>query len=467
MAIAQLDIDGFRYDKATQSTVDALGDMNFNIRQCAVRHGKKNFFIPGEITGGNSFGSVYVGRGRQPDMVPKTISDALYASTNGTSALDQYSIRAPGHQALDSAAFHYSAYRFLVRFLGMDGSLEAAFDAPENWVDMWNTILLTNDLTNPSTGNFDPRHMYGATNQDVFRWPAISNGTQRQLLGHFITTLLLPGIPLLLWGEEQSFYVLDNTAANYVFGRQPMASSIAWQHHGCYSLKSVQFFKWPLDKARQGCHDDTVSYDHRDPSAPVRNTVKHMYHLRDVYPVLNDGFFLQQLSNQTFDVQYPGSSGRVTETGMWSIMRSGITGHQNLTKDQPVWFVFSNQNDTRYYEFDCFDDTPGLGTRALVAPFKVGTTVRNLLPPYDTIKLQNSSVTLGLNGSTSPNGCSSSMYMVRHTNQHQIDPTDSGVTESVRVPSLCLKFLVARHRALHNEVSSWARRQNSDRHESG
>ena len=53
--------------------------------------------------------------------------------------------------------------------------------------------------------------MYGVTNQDVFRWPAVTNGVERQLLGHFITNMLMPGIPLLLWGEEQSFYVLDNT----------------------------------------------------------------------------------------------------------------------------------------------------------------------------------------------------------------------------------------------------------------
>lgn len=60
--------------------------------------------------------------------------------------------------------------------------------------------------------------MFGVSNQDVFRWPAITNGTQKNLLGLFIVTLLLPGIPTLSWGEEQAFYVLDNTASNYVFG---------------------------------------------------------------------------------------------------------------------------------------------------------------------------------------------------------------------------------------------------------
>ena len=51
------------------------------------------------------------------------------------------------------------------------------------------------------------------------------NGTFRQNLATFITTMLLPGIPMLEWGEEQAFYVLDNTANNYVFGRQAMSSA--------------------------------------------------------------------------------------------------------------------------------------------------------------------------------------------------------------------------------------------------
>lgn len=61
--------------------------------------------------------------------------------------------------------------------------------------------------------------MYGVSNQDVFRWPGIQNGTEKNLLGLFVTTLLFPGIPTLEWGEEQAFYVLDSTASNYVFGK--------------------------------------------------------------------------------------------------------------------------------------------------------------------------------------------------------------------------------------------------------
>jgi glycosidase len=70
-------------------------------------------------------------------------------------------------------------------------------------------------MVNANTGKFDPRHLYGTSNQDVFRWPAIKNGTQKEVLGLYIVSLLMPGIPLLIWGEEQNFYVLENTDSNY------------------------------------------------------------------------------------------------------------------------------------------------------------------------------------------------------------------------------------------------------------
>jgi alpha-1,3-glucan synthase len=56
--------------------------------------------------------------------------------------------------------------------------------------------------------------MYGSGNQDVFRWPALRQGVERMLLAQFITTIHMPGIPLLLWGEEQAYYILDNTNGN-------------------------------------------------------------------------------------------------------------------------------------------------------------------------------------------------------------------------------------------------------------
>jgi alpha-1,3-glucan synthase len=239
MQILMLDIDGFRLDKATQITVDAVGNFSHAMRECARTVGKENFFIPGEITGGNTFGSIYLGRGRQPDMLPSTLTSAVTTTNASNSSLW---IRDDGQNALDAAAFHYSIYRNMMRFLGMDGILASGFDTPQDWyvkllplpiygrfeadtnrVDAWNEILLTNDLVNTNTNTFDVRHMYGVSNQDVFRWPAITNGTAKQLLGLYITTLHMPGIPLLLWGEEQAvrkpvYYLFPNLhRASYSF----------------------------------------------------------------------------------------------------------------------------------------------------------------------------------------------------------------------------------------------------------
>ncbi|TKA69838.1 hypothetical protein B0A49_07425 [Cryomyces minteri] len=401
IAIAMLDIDGYRFDKATQVTVDAQADFAESIRQCARDLGKENFLMAGEITGGNTFGSIYLGRGRQPDMVPDNITQAV-GLTNTSSG--KYFLRDSGKSALDAAAFHYSIYRSLTRFLGMSGNLTAGYDVPVNFVDTWNTMLTTNDLVIANTGEFDPRHMYGSTNQDVFRWPAILNGTEKMLLAQFVTTLHMPGIPLLLWGEEQAFYVLDSTADNYIFGRQAMSSALAWQNHGCYRLGSSQYFEFPVDAAENGCNDDKVSLDHRDPSHPIRNIIRSMYSLRRRFPVLNDGWFLQSLSNQTHEVVLPGSNGTATEVGMWSVMRDQFPQVQNLTGvsagNQSVWLVYQNDNHTIKYAFDCASNET-----ALIAPFDTKTVVKNLLSPYDELTLKDGPKKLGIDGSEELNGC--------------------------------------------------------------
>ncbi|KAL4788597.1 hypothetical protein BJX76DRAFT_353043 [Aspergillus varians] len=409
MVITMFDIDGFRYDKATQSTVDALGEMSMGYRECARKIGKKNFFITGEITGGNQFGSIYLGRGRQSNQKVNNVMEAMKMTNESD---PQYFLREAGHEAIDAAAFHYSTYRSLTRFLGMDGQLAAGFDVPIDWVEAWNIMIQTNDMINANTGKFDPRHMYGATNQDVFRWPSVKYGVERQLLGAYITTLLVPGIPLLLWGEEQAFYVLDGTASNYVYGRQAMSPATAWKIHGCFNSKPSQYYRWPLDAGAKGCEDETVTYDHRDPAHPVRNILKHMYQMREQYPILNDGYLIATLSKQTEDVYYPGSDVTPTETGMWSVRRDINTAVQDLgsdDKNQMVWLVYQNVNRTMNYKFDCSDNDT-----ALIAPFDAGTTVQNLFYPYDEIKLEAGPMKLGFNGSTEYNGCYPNMTMARY-----------------------------------------------------
>jgi len=235
-------------------------------------------------------------------------------------------------------------------------------------------------MINANTGKFDPRHMYGVTNQDVFRWPGIVNGTQKQLLGMFLTTLLLPGIPTLVWGEEQAFYVLDNTASNYVFGRSPMSSAQAWEMHGCFTVGNAKYFDFPADASLRGCMDDSINLDHRDPSNAIRNIIKSTYEMRENYPVLNDGFSIQQLSKQTHSVYLPGSNYIPTETGMWSMERAA----SNTSSDHTVWLVYGNEQVDNNYTFGCHDGT------ALIAPFAAGITVKNLYAPYDKYTLEGS-----------------------------------------------------------------------------
>lgn len=186
-----------------------------------------------------------------------------------------------------------------------------------------------------------------------------------------------------------------------MFGRQPIASGPAWQAHGCYSLEATLYFNMPLQDTLTACTDETVSYDHRDPSHPVHNIIKHMYFLRETYPILTDGFYLEQLSKTTETIYLPGSSGTGTEQGIWSTMRNQYLGIQDLGDDQsPIWLLYHNRNTSYTYTFDCTDaDT------ALLSPFDTGTTVKNLFFPHQTMTLSDSPTKLGINGSTEYNGC--------------------------------------------------------------
>ena len=405
MVIRMLDIDGFRYDKAIQVTPDASGNFSAALRECARSVGKKNFFIPGEITGGNTIGSVYLGRGRQFDQWVRNTTE-MVTVTNETAQEKNY-LREPQQIALDASAFSYSVYRFMTRFLGMDGNLEAGFDLPMNWVQAWEQMLWSNDFINADTGVVDPRHMFGVTNQDVFRWPGVRQGVERMLLGQFITSLLLPGIPLLLWGEEQSYEILDSTSDNYIFGRQSMSPSPAWYLHGCYAGSSTQYYDMPLDSTLRSCENVKHSWDHRDPSAPVRTILKSLFHLREQFPVLKDGFELRQLSNQTEYVYLPGSNGTGTETGVWSVVRSAFTGVQDFGDTPSVWLVYHNRNKTTEYKFDCRHEN-----KSFLSPWGAETAVKNLIFPHDEIRsFKESSTKLFLNGSQDFNGCPGSIEL--------------------------------------------------------
>jgi glycosidase len=43
----------------------------------------------------------------------------------------------------------------------------------------------------------------GSTNHDIFRWPAMVNGTMKEAFASYIGMLLIPGTPLVYYGQEQ------------------------------------------------------------------------------------------------------------------------------------------------------------------------------------------------------------------------------------------------------------------------
>lgn len=140
-----------------------------------------------------------------------------------------------------------------------------------------------------------------------------------------------------------------------------------------------------------------------NPSHPVRNIIRRMFELRRTFPTLNDGYQLETLSNQTQDAYFKGSDGTPSPFGIWSIYRSALDGVQDLSGsggqgNQGVWLVYSNENTTKAYDFDCQDES-----MALVAPFAANVTVKNLFYPFDEYTLENSTQTTGcLSGLSMP-----------------------------------------------------------------
>lgn len=176
--------------------------------------------------------------------------------------------------------------------------------------------------------------------------------------------------------------------------------------HGCYTGSSTQYFEMPLDSARDGCKDITNSYDHRDPSHPIRGIIRSLYHLRAQFPSLNDGLLLDNLSKQTDMITYPGSSGVETETGLWSVRRGPFDGVQNFGGPSDIWMVYHNRNETTKYTFDCSSNDS-----AIISPFDSGSTVKNLIFPHDELKLMDGPKKLHLNGSEQFNGCVESLEL--------------------------------------------------------
>ncbi|KAG2054498.1 hypothetical protein BDR06DRAFT_1007669 [Suillus hirtellus] len=60
MTITALDIDAIRVDKSTQLTINGLTAWASATHACTTNLGKKNFYITGEVTGSDTFGSLYL-----------------------------------------------------------------------------------------------------------------------------------------------------------------------------------------------------------------------------------------------------------------------------------------------------------------------------------------------------------------------------------------------------------------------
>ncbi|KAA1072159.1 Cell wall alpha-1,3-glucan synthase ags1 [Puccinia graminis f. sp. tritici] len=319
MTLKALDPDSIRIDKATQQTVDFVG--KWGARE------------------GTLFGSLYIGRGRQPKNYANIgVQEASLIQANQS----QHFMRPVGQNGLDSAAFHYSVYRSLTRFLSMDGNLDVAYDVEVNWASAWNQIFVSNDFLNHHTGQIDPRHLYGTSNQDVFRWPSLKNGTAKLLLGQLITNLVMPGIPLAYYGEEQDMYLYDSQAIIFTAVKQCQLPEPGKQH-GCYRVGSQQYYK---NASREGTYwmsrrvEQLGSF--RPHLAQCGRCCRTLHILRAQYPALQDGFNLAQRGNWTSFGQLPGSNMTQTEWGFWSVTRSPSDQQQftGPNGNTTVWMLY-------------------------------------------------------------------------------------------------------------------------------
>ncbi|KAJ3124816.1 Cell wall alpha-1,3-glucan synthase ags1 [Nowakowskiella sp. JEL0407] len=384
--IQSLDIDAFRLDKGTQMTLEFLKTWSPKMRECAAKLGKSNFMVAGEAPNGADFNALYMGRGREPRHRLSEVAKAPIVSYYDDSAF----LRKAGESVLDSIVFHYSVYRSFTRFAGLDGNLEAAYDLPLRPVQLWDEMLVRDDFINPSSMRFDPKHLFGVGNQDLFRWRSLVDGDKRLRMGLVLMTLVYPGAPVLYWGEETNIYLHDSRAENFIYGRQPMATSYAWQAHGCFKGNaSVQYNQMPFGKIRKGCEDETQSHDHFDQTSPDYAFVKMLYSLRETYPILVDGFLLTEISNITTKVVLPGSRGVPSEFGLFTMSKKFMQNtpfYNAANAKDSVWFLFSNINETRVYTADCNSNN------GILSSYPAGTVLVNILPPFDTITLANSAV---------------------------------------------------------------------------
>ena len=184
-----------------------------------------------------------------------------------------------------------------------------------------------------------------------------------------------------------------------------MPANKAWQRHGCYHLGADALYDLPITKASLGCKDDWNSLDHFDPTADLRRLFKQFFDLRTNYRALSDGFSLVQHANWTYEDFLPFSNGSVTERGLWSVSKGGLSPLQNFTLNDTVWFLYTNENTTVSYNGSCTTDA------GISGPYNSDTAVRNLLYPFENYTLGASNRSFYFDGKAPYFGCIESITL--------------------------------------------------------
>jgi len=123
----------------------------------------------------------------------------------------------------------------------MDGNLQVAYDVDVNFVTAWNQMFVNNDFLNPGTGRVDPRHMYGSSNFDVFRWPGLEMGIQRSALATFIGALVMPGIPLVSISMVIKFFIPLLCYLSFITAKSKTFISLTMAHPTTFMGKCNMF----------------------------------------------------------------------------------------------------------------------------------------------------------------------------------------------------------------------------------
>ncbi|KAJ1566559.1 hypothetical protein HK405_009324, partial [Cladochytrium tenue] len=204
------DIDAFRIDKGSQFSTYFYSQWSPQVRECAKKFNKNNFWITSEMTTEDTHKTaVYYGRGRQPNQFAESVDDVFQQVVGNYSSAPTFNgslrpfIYGSGVTMVDSSNYHYPIYFAVCYQLMGNQQTDVIYN--------YQAALMADDMYNPTTGQLDVRHVLGITNGDIFRWPVVQNGIAVARVGYFLTMVVLSGVPGVYYGEEQDFAVIDGS----------------------------------------------------------------------------------------------------------------------------------------------------------------------------------------------------------------------------------------------------------------